>query len=151
MSEQESARNRSRRTPEAVAEALTRRTEAEEVVSDAATETPVDVKSTPGYRLALGAVIFLGVLILVGIALLVIGFVKGWGHKDASPAAAVAQQADAKKPVSMTLAPGYRILSSDSQPGRLILHVRSDTVDEIDIIDLNDGRVVAQIHAQAPK
>jgi hypothetical protein len=146
MSDKAPARNRSRRSPEAVAEALTRRTEAEDVVSDV-TESPVDPKSTTSYRLALGAVITLGVLILIGVGLLVVGFVKGWGHHDA----AAAEAAEAKKPLSMSLAPGFRILSNDTQPGRLILHVRSDTEDEIDIIDLNDGRVVAQIHAGAPK
>lgn len=84
------------------------------------TESPaVDPKSTPTYRFALGAVIGLGVLILIGVAVLFIGLARGWGKPSA-------QAADAKKPVSMTLAPGYRILSNDTQPGRLILHVRSD-------------------------
>ena len=103
-------------------------------------------KATLGYRLSLAGVIFFGVLIIVGVGVLIVGLMKGWGSHAKRPALAAAT-----KPVSMTLAPGYRILSSDSQPGRLILHVRSDTVDEIDIIDLNDGRVVAQIHAAAPK
>jgi hypothetical protein len=94
----------------------------------------------------LWVVIGLGALIVIVLALTVIGITAGWGKHDAAPVPAVA-----KKPVSMTLAPGYRILSSDTQPGRLILHVRSDTVDEIDIIDLTDGRIVSQIHAEAPK
>lgn len=63
----------------------------------------------------------------------------------------VAKPAHPAKPVSMTLAPGYKILSSDTQPGRLILHVRSDTQDEIDVIDLDDGRIISQIHATAPQ
>lgn len=110
------------------------------------TESPaVDPKSTATYRLALGAVIGLGVLILVGVAVLFIGLSQGWGKKPAAAADA------AKKPISMSLAPGFRILSSDTQPGRLILHVRSDTVDEIDIIDLENGRIISQIHATAPK
>jgi hypothetical protein len=78
------------------------------------------------------------------IGLIVAGLFLGWGKHDSTAAVA-------KKPVSMSLAPGYRILSSDTQPGRLILHVRSDTVDEIDIIDLDDGRIISQIHATAPK
>ena len=113
------------------------------------TESPVDPKSTTGYRLALGSVIFLGLLIIVGVGVLIVGLIKGWGSKG-EPAAE--QTTDVSKaPVSMELAPGFRILSSDTQPGRLILHVRSETVDEIDVIDLHDGRVVARIHAEAPK
>lgn len=94
----------------------------------------------------LSVVIGLGAVIVIVLAVMVYGMAAGWGKHEAAPATAVA-----KKPVSMTLAPGYRILSSDTQPGRLILHVRSDTVDEIDIIDLTDGRIVSQIHAEAPK
>lgn len=114
---------------------------------------PVDPKSTLSYRLALGAVIFLGVLILLGIAILVIGLVRGWNKPKAPPPLTPAQQAMEKvrHSVDMTLNPGYRILSSDSQPGRLILHVRSDTSDEIYVIDLNDGHMVATIKAEAPK
>ena len=108
------------------------------------TETPVDAKAAANYKLALAAVIGLGVVIVIVIGVMVFGMTQGWGKKDGAVAAA-------KKPVSMTLAPGYRILSSDTQPGRLILHVRSDAVDEIDIIDLSDGRIISQIHAEAPK
>ena len=108
------------------------------------TETPVDAKSAANYRLALAAVIGLGVVIVIVIGVMVFGITQGWGKKEAVVALP-------KKPVSMTLAAGFRILSSDTQPGRLILHVRSDTVDEIDIIDLTDGRIVSQIHADVPK
>ncbi len=111
------------------------------------TEPPVDPKSTATYRLAMGAVIGFGVLILIGVTVLVIGLMQGWGRHAAPPAAAVAP----KKPVSMELAPGYRILSSDTQPGRLILHVRSDTSDQIWVIDTGDGHIVAVIHGEAPK
>ena len=104
--------------------------------------TETDPKSTTSYRLALGAVILLAVLIVFGIGMLIVGLTKGWGHQTVAPAV---------KPLSMSLAPGFRILSNDTQPGRLILHVRSDTQDEIDIIDLNDGHIITQIHATAPK
>ena len=112
------------------------------------TATPVDPKSTLSYRLALGAVIFLGALIVIGIAIMIVGLVKGWGQPKAAAPSPVAAL---HKPVSMGLEPGYRILSSDTQPGRLILHVRSDTADEIFVIDLNDGHIVATIHGDAPK
>ena len=142
MSEHTVARNRSRRAPESADETVAPREEEE--VSEAAV-IPVDPTSTLSYRLALGAVIFLGVLIVIGIGVLVLGLVKGWGSTKAPAAAAQ------PKPVSMGLEPGYHILSSDTQPGRLILHVRSDTADEIFVIDLNDGHIVATIHGDAPK
>ena len=104
-----------------------------------------DPKKTIGYRLALGGVIFLGLLIVAGVGILIVGLVQGWGHGAAPPPAVP------PKPVSMTIAPGFVILSSDTQPGRLVLHVRSATQDEIDIIDLNDGHIIGQIHAQAAR
>jgi len=113
----------------------------EEAVSDIA-EAPIDPKATTSYRLALGAVIILGVLIVAALGALVFGFVTGAG-RHAAPAPT--------KPVSMTIAPGFYVLSTDTQPGRLILHVRSTTVDEIDIIDTDDAHVIGQIHAAAPK
>ena len=98
------------------------------------------------YRLALGAVIFLGLLIAVGLGVLVYGLMVGWGN---TPAAAA--QSAPTHPVHMSLAPGFSILSTDTQPGRLILHLRSASKDEIDIIDTTDGRIVSVISAEAPK
>ena len=108
-------------------------------------ESPVDPKSTPTYRLGLAAVIGLGALIVIVLAVMVFGVAQGWGHSSA-PAAP-----KTKPPVSLTLAPGVRILSSDTQPGRLILRVRSDKVDEIWVINTDDGTIVARIHGAAPK
>jgi hypothetical protein len=142
MSEQAPARKRSRRSPAAAAETPASRQEEE--LSEV-TAAPVDPKSTTGYRLALGAVISLGVLILIGVAILFIGLAKGWGHKPAT------LPETAKKPISMGLEPGYRILSSETQPGRLILHVRSDASDEVYIFDLADGHIIAVIKGEAPK
>lgn len=111
-------------------------------------EVPVDPKSALGYRLMLGSVIFLGVLIVVGITVLIVGFVKGWGTAKPAPASPIASF---HKPVDMALQAGYRILSSDTQPGRLILHIRSDASDEIWVIDTNDGHIVAVVHGEVPK
>ncbi|MDE1939606.1 MAG: hypothetical protein KGI68_11335 [Alphaproteobacteria bacterium] len=106
-------------------------------------------KATLGYRLALAGVIFLGVLIVAGVGVLIVGLVKGWGtHAPGSGPAAASPVA---APVHMTLASGYTILSADTQPGRLVLHLRSSEKDEIDIIDLNDGHIISIIQAQAPK
>lgn len=118
----------------------------DDVVSEV-TQTPVDLKSAPNYRVMQGVVIGLGALIVVAIAVLVIGLTQGWGKH----APAVAVDMASKKPITMGLEPGYRILSSDTQPGRLILHVRSDTSDQIYVIDTNDGHIVAVIHGDAPK
>ncbi|MDE2495542.1 MAG: hypothetical protein KGL97_16715 [Alphaproteobacteria bacterium] len=107
-------------------------------------------KAAPGYRFALGAVIFLAVLIVAGVGVLIVGLVKGWGtHAPGSVPAAT--RTASSVPVHMTLAPGYTILSADTQPGRLVLHLRSPEKDEIDIIDLNDGHIISIIQAQAPK
>jgi hypothetical protein len=114
----------------------------EDFVSDTVESNP---KATLGYRLSLAAVIFFGVLIVVGVGVLIVGLLKGWGASPPAPAPA------SKNPVHMTLAPGYTILSADTQPGRLVLHLRSTEKDEIDIIDLTDGHIVSIISAQAPK
>lgn len=147
MSEIFFVRKRSRRSPASPGETQAASNPAVESAPEAI-ESPVDPKSTLGYRLTLGAVIFLGILLLAGVGVLIAGLALGWGKKGAPP---VHKSAQAAKPLIMSLAPGYRILSNDTQPGRLILHVRSGETDEIDIIDLEDGRVVAQIQAEAPK
>lgn len=91
--------------------------------------------------MAKAVAIGLGVAILLSIAVIIYGISAGWGHRsDPKP----------KAPVSMTLAPGYRILSSDTQPGRLILRVRNDTIDEVWIINTDDGSIVARIHGETP-
>jgi hypothetical protein len=104
-----------------------------------------DPKAALSYRLSLAAVIFLGVLIVVGVGVLIVGLMQGWGtSRPATPSAP-------NKPVHMSLAPGYTILSADTQPGRLVLHLRSPEKDEIDIIALDDGRIVSIISAESPK
>lgn len=116
-----------------------------ELFNSPSTESPTVAKSDQTYRLARATAIGLGVAIVVAILVIIYGISAGWGHHAAPPAPA------AKKPMSMTLAPGYRILSSDTQPGRLILHVRSATDDEIWVLDTDDGSIVARIHGEAPK
>ena len=107
-------------------------------------------KATLGYRLALGTVIFFGLLIVIGVGILIVGLMKGWGTHT-SVSARVSTATTPAAPVHMTLAPGYTILSTDTQPGRLVLHLRSSEKDEIDIIDLKDGHIISIIQAQAPK
>ena len=106
-----------------------------------------DPKAALSYRLSLAAVIFFGALIVVGVGILAVGLVKGWGSHAKPPATPSAATA----PVHMTLAPGYIILSTETQPDRLILHLRSPEKDEIDIVALDDGRIVSVISAQSPR
>ena len=100
--------------------------------------TKDDPKGTLSYRLARAAVIILGALLVIAFVMLVVGIgLKMSGHQVASGAA------DA--PSKYVLEPGARILSVDSQPGRVILHIRSATGDEVDIVDVQSGRLVSQI------
>ena len=109
--------------------------------SDPKAATHIFDSSTLGYRLALAAVIFFGVLIVIGVGALIVGLTKGWGASTPAPS----------ETVHMSLKPGYTILSTDTQPGRLVLHLRSQEKDEIDIIDLTDGHIISIISAQSPK
>jgi hypothetical protein len=93
--------------------------------------------------LALAAVIFFGVLIVIGVGALIVGLTKGWGTPPPAPSPS--------ETVHMSLKPGYTILSTDTQPGRLVLHLRSPEKDEIDIIDLTDGHIISIISAESPK
>ncbi len=81
-------------------------------------------------------VIGLGALIVIALAFVVIGIVSRFnGHAPASsqPGAVFA------------LAPGAKIVEMQSQPGRLILRVHTQQGDEIDIIDTDDGHLVARV------
>ena len=102
--------------------------------------TGEDPKAALSYRLARAAVIILGVLLVIALVLLVVGVGLRLSGRGASapPAPATA---------GFTLAPGARIVSMDSQPGRLILRIRSPAGDEIDIVDTQSGRLVSQIKA----
>ena len=104
--------------------------------------TKEDPKSTLSYRLARAAVIILGVLLVIALVLLVVGVAfKLTGRRTEATSPAVAK---------FTLAPGARIISVDSQPGRLILRVRSPSGDEVDIVDTGSGRLVSQIKSSPP-
>ena len=107
-----------------------------------AAATNSDPKGTLSYRLARAAVIILGVLLAIAFVTLVVGIIlKMSGH---GPNAATAPGLE-----KYTLAPGAQILSVDSQPGRIILHVRSPQGEEIDIVDVQSGRLISQIKTAA--
>jgi flagellar basal body-associated protein FliL len=97
---------------------------------------------TPGYKAAKLAVIVLSVLILLALVALVVGAIRSMSGKH--PAAHGATS-------TFQLAPGARIVEMQSQPGRLILRVRDKEGEEIDILDVQDGRLVGQVKAPFSK
>jgi hypothetical protein len=98
---------------------------------------PLPENQTPGYRAARMAVIILSVLIVAAVVALIVGGITRLGGKTASHSATGTFQ----------LPPGARIIEMQTQPGRLILRVRQDHGEEIDILDTQDGRLVGQIKA----
>ena len=46
---------------------------------------------------------------------------------------------------AFALPPGAKIVEMQSEPGRLILRVHTQAGDEIDIVDTEDGHLVARI------
>jgi hypothetical protein len=117
----------------------------EDVVSDI--QAPVDEKQTSRYRAARLLVIVLSALIILAVMALVVGGVMQMtGHstklfgssKPAPPGASAPAEA-------FVLPPGAKVVKTESQPGRLILHVHSDAGDEIDIVDTADGHLISRI------
>jgi hypothetical protein len=98
---------------------------------------PIPEKQTPAYKAAKLAVIILSVLIILALIALVVGFVSGAGGKHAASTSTSTFQ----------LPPGARIVEMRDQPGRLILRVRDEAGEEIDILDTQDGRLVGQVKA----
>lgn len=95
-----------------------------------------DYKSSPSYRGARAAVILLGVLLVLTFVILVAGLImKMTGHGPGQTSSVA----------SFTLAPGAKIVSTDVSDNRLILHVRVNAGDEIDIIDTQSGRLIGQV------
>jgi hypothetical protein len=81
-------------------------------------------------------VIGLGVLIVIALGLVVVGIVR----KFSSAGAPTAVQS-----AVFSLPPGAVIVEMQSQSNRLILRLHTQTGDEIDIVDTEDGRLVARI------
>jgi hypothetical protein len=96
---------------------------------------------TPAYKAAKLAVIILSVLIILAVIALVVGGIVKLSGKP-KPVAG---------PSSFGLAEGARIIAMDSQPGRLILRIKTATGEEIDIIDTSDGHLVGQVKATFAK
>ena len=107
-------------------------------------EKPSDIlpdnSQTPAYKAAKLAVIILSVLIVLAVIALIAGGIAKLGGKP-KPGT----------PSTFTLAPGARILAMESQPGRLILRIRTETGEEIDILNTDDGHLVGQVKANFSK
>lgn len=102
-----------------------------------------DLNKGPTYRVMLAVVIFLGVLVVIALAAVVAGlFVKMGGRGGATSASGAV--------AGYTLPAGGRIESMQVSANRLILRVKTDTGEEIDILDTADGRLVGQVKAAAP-
>ena len=99
------------------------------------------VQRSVAYRLLLAAVILLGVLIVIALGVLVAGLAMRFRHASTPAASAPAQ---------FTLAAGSRIISTEVSGDRLVLHLRGSFGDEIDIIDIQTGRLIAKGRSAAP-
>ena len=86
------------------------------------------------------AVIILSVLIILALIGLVVGGITHASRRGPITGAASA----------LSLPPGARIISAQTDSGRLILRVKTATGEEIDILDLADGRLVSQIRTVQP-
>jgi hypothetical protein len=108
----------------------------EDLVSDI--QTPLEPQKTTSHRLMLAVVIFLGVLIVIAIFILVVGLAM----KFRAPSTPHVDDAG-----MVALPPNAQILEMQSQPNRLIFHIRTPSGDEVDIVDVNDGHVISRIKA----
>lgn len=94
------------------------------------------MQRSPAYPFLLAAVILLGVLIVIALGVLVVGLTTrlGSSHGEAFPA-------------QFTLAAGARVISADVSGDRLVLRLKGSFGDEIDIIDIETGRLVAKVRS----
>lgn len=100
-------------------------------------------QGTLAYRAAKYAVIVLTALIILALIGLVVGSVMKLSGRST-------KLLDSRSGQTLALPPGAIIVSSESQPGRLILHVRSQAGDEIDIVDTDDGKLIGRVVSAPP-
>ncbi len=103
-------------------------------------EAPADPRNTATFRAARLAVIVLSALIILALIGLVVGGIMKFSGRTA-------RAAGNPNAALFSLPPGAQILTIASEPGRLILHVRSKSGDEIDIVSTEDGRLITKIKA----
>jgi len=100
-----------------------------------------DPTNNRAYRMARAATIILGVLIVLAFSALVIGFIwRLTGHGPASTSVPDSPGMD-------QLRTGAKITDMKVDSGHVILRIRTDQGEEIQIIDDNTGRVVTRVVA----
>jgi hypothetical protein len=104
-------------------------------------QAQADPRGTATYRAARLAVIVLTALIILALIGLAAGMMMKLSGRNAG-ASAVGGKA-------FVLPLGARIVSTQTQQGRIILQVHSEHGDEIDILSTDDGHLVARVAAPA--
>jgi hypothetical protein len=104
-------------------------------ISDSATAPQIDVKQTATYRAMLAVVITLGVLIVIALGAVVAGIFLHLGrHAPGTTPAALSYEPP----------PGAKLIAMETSGDRLILHLRDGASDEVDIVNTDDGKLVAR-------
>lgn len=112
-----------------------------ESLSDMPPENPGS--QSPAYKAAKLAVIILSALIILAVIALIAGGIARLSGRTPAKRAPT--------PSTFTLAPGAHVIAMESQPGRLILRIRTATGEEIDILDTQDGHLVGQVKMTSSK
>jgi hypothetical protein len=107
-------------------------------------DAPADPRSSMTHRAAKAAVIVLSALIILALIGLVVGAVLKLSGRSTHALGGAAGTA------AYALPPGAQILSTSTDNGKLILHVRSAQGDEIDILSTDDGHLITQVKAPPP-
>jgi hypothetical protein len=97
----------------------------------------VDPRNTATHRAAKLAVIVLSALIILALIGLVVGMILQFSGRAPGGGQATGGV--------FALAPGAKVVSVQTQPSRLVLQVHSDKGDEVDIVSLDDGHLIARI------
>ena len=113
-------------------------------------------ESRPGLRRAAWAmVITMTVLLVLALFAVVWGFVVNGralvAKRSQAVPVATAPVGSAGPLLSLTLAPGARIVSAQADDGKLVLHVQGPAGDEVQVIDMATGAKTTQVRTQAPQ
>lgn len=107
--------------------------------------------SRPGRRAAWTLVIIMTVLFLLALVAVIWGFLRQARILLADRSAPAATAAQPGAAAVLTLAPGARIVSVRTEAGKLILQVSAPAGDEVEIIDLQSGKLTGQIKSGQTK
>jgi len=82
-------------------------------------------------------VIGLGMLIVIALGAVALGIVQKFSHPAAPSAAAPG--------VAFVLPAGAKLVEMQTSGNRLVLRMHSQAGDEVDIVDMSDGHLIARI------